>query len=82
MTEAEILSQVTRIFRDTLNNKSLTLDHDTTADQVEGWDSLNHLVLINELEAHFSIKFDLKTISSLTTVGDICRYIKQQLNTG
>ena len=41
------------------------------AAMVSEWDSLSHLVLINEIEQHFGTKFKLKELIAMNTVGDM-----------
>ena len=43
--------------RDLFDNPSLTLTRETTAADVEDWDSLNHVNLIVAIEKTFKIRF-------------------------
>lgn len=69
MEREDILSQVQGIFRTILKSETVILDDETTANDVEGWDSLTHVQLISEIEKHFNIKFSLKEMLSWKTVG-------------
>ena len=57
MESLEILNQVTRIFRDVLDNPGIVLAHETTADDVDDWDSLTHIQLVVAIEKHFRNNF-------------------------
>lgn len=69
MERNDVLAQVESIFRCVLKNESIILTDETTADDVEGWDSLTHVVLISEIEKHFGIKFSIREMLSWRTVG-------------
>ena len=70
------LEQISIIFRDVLEDDSIVLHNETTASEIEGWDSLNHIYLIVEIEKHFKIKFTSTQIAEWKNVGDIVKSIK------
>jgi len=43
---------------------------------IESWDSFNGLVLVDDLENHFNIKFSISEITDVKTVADIKRHLK------
>ena len=55
MEKTEILVKVQDIFRDVLDNEEIVLNNDTSADDIEEWDSLSHIQLIVAIEKHFKI---------------------------
>ena len=59
---------------------SLTLHDSMTAAEVEGWDSLNHINLIVEVERAFRIKLTLAEIQRLKDVGTLIRLIAQKVH--
>lgn len=70
--EAEIIAnQVQDIFRDILDEESLVLTRETTANDVDGWDSLTHIQLIVAIEKKFKVKFSSKEILSWKNVGEL-----------
>ena len=71
MERSEILKQVQDIFRDILDDEEIVLEDSTTADDVEGWDSLTHIQLIVAIEKQFKIKFTSKEILSWRNVGEM-----------
>jgi acyl carrier protein len=71
MEKQEILAQVQEIFRDILDNEEIVLTNETTANDVEEWDSLSHIQLIVAIEKHFKIKFTSKEILSWANVGEM-----------
>jgi acyl carrier protein len=71
MDKNEILLAVQDIFRDVLDEESICLSEETTASDVEGWDSLTHIQLIVAIEKQFKIKFTSKEILSWKNVGEM-----------
>ena len=45
-------------------------------ENIESWDSFNGLILVDELENHFKIKFSISEITDVKTVADIKRHLK------
>lgn len=71
MERDDILAKVQEIFRDELEVEDLVLTDETTADDVEEWDSLSHVQLVVALEKAFGIKFTSREILSWDNVGDL-----------
>jgi acyl carrier protein len=57
MDRPAVMSTLTEVFRKVLDDPGITLTPQTTADDVEGWDSLNHIIIVVEIERRFGIKF-------------------------
>lgn len=79
MERAEIFSQIQTIFEDILDDEVITLGETTTADDVEGWDSLTHIQLVVAVEKHFKVKFKSKEILSWKNVGEMVDCIASKL---
>jgi len=45
-------------------------------ENIENWDSFNGLILVDELENHFKIKFTISEITDVKNVADIKRHLK------
>ncbi len=71
MERDDILTKVQEVFRDELEVEDLVLTDETTADDVEEWDSLSHVQLVVALEKAFGIKFTSREILSWDNVGDL-----------
>jgi acyl carrier protein len=80
LTVKEVLDQATDIFKDTLDNDDIKLSPETTADDIEEWDSLSHIQLIVALEKHFKIKFTTAEITSYKNVGQMAESISKKLS--
>jgi acyl carrier protein len=71
MTAEEVLEAFQELFRDVLDDPDLVLNRQSTAGDVEQWDSLSHISLIVAIEKQFEVKFTLDELQELKTVGDL-----------
>ena len=78
METVEIIKQVNEIFKSVLESDDIEINNETTSDDIEEWDSLNHIILVVEIEKHFGIKFTANEIVSFKNVGEMCDAIKQK----
>lgn len=74
-----IVTKLTTVFRRIFNNERLELRDDMTANHVENWDSLSHMILISEIEDVFQVKFKLKELNKMRNVGDMIELITQKV---
>jgi acyl carrier protein len=65
----QIIQELTPIFCDVFDDSDLTITKDTTAEDVEGWDSLAHIRLVVSIEKAFGLRFTAAEISDLENVG-------------
>ena len=72
------LDRLTEVFQDVFDDEELTVNDDTTAADVDGWDSLVHITLIDAVEEEFDISFDMKTIVKLKNVGEMVDCILEE----
>jgi acyl carrier protein len=75
----EIILHVTNIFKDVLDNDDIILTDDTTAKDVDDWDSLNHIQLVVAIEKKFKIRFTSNEIHSWNNVGELINSIAAKL---
>ena len=52
------------------------VNDNSSPENIESWDSFNGLILVDELENHFRIKFSISEITDVKTVSDIKRHLK------
>lgn len=78
MERAEIFERLNEVFRDVFDDDTITVAEDTTAADVDGWDSLMHITLISAVEDEFDIKFNMKDVVSMKHVGDMVDIIEQE----
>src|SRR5215831_14771161 len=78
METATVYSQLTEIFVDLFDNDSIVLTPQTSADQIEEWDSLHHITLIVAIESRFGIKFKTAELEGLRNVGHLVELIERK----
>jgi acyl carrier protein len=78
MTRQDIHEKLTGIFRDIFEDDQLQLADETTAEDVEGWDSLTHVNLLVAVEKGFGIRMSTREIKSMRNVGDFINLIQQK----
>lgn len=76
MSREEILEKVNDIFHDVFDDDSIVVLEETTADDVEDWDSLMHITLISEVESAFGFKFQMKDVVGMKNVGEMIDIIQ------
>ncbi len=79
MERNEILKKITEIARDVFDNDEVELTEQTTAADVEEWDSLSHLSLVSDIEDEFGIRFTLAEVSGSKNVGELVDAIIKHL---
>lgn len=79
MTKQEILAKMQDIFRDVLDNDDIVLSEETTAQDIEEWNSLTQVQLITAIEQTFNIRFSLMEMMNWTRVGEIAEGIMGKL---
>ena len=78
MTHEEAHQRLTAVFRDIFDNPSLEIADSTTADDIEDWDSVNHITLIAAVESEFKIKLSTRDVKNLANVGDFLKLIESK----
>ena len=78
MPEA-ILEKLQPIFRDIFDDPRLSIGRESSAETVEGWDSLAHINLVSAIEQEFGIRFALGELETLKNVGEMADLIQAKL---
>ena len=71
MDTREIYTRLDRVFQDVFDDDSIHVSANTTANDIEDWDSLEHITLISAVEREFRMKFKMGEISSMKNVGEM-----------
>ncbi len=79
MSDDEILSLLTEIFRDVFSDDTIVLEPDMTADDVVGWDSMSQVTLATELGFRLRIKFKSAEVGELRSVRQLIDLIRSRL---
>ena len=79
MTEQAIFQELSEIFSDVFD-EDIVVTAQTTASDVEQWDSLTHITLISEVEDAFGFKFSMKDVLGMKNVGEMVDIILSQID--
>ena len=78
MNNAPIWEKLTDIFRDTFEEDQLTIGPETTANDIEDWDSLSHIQLLVAIEKAFRMRFNTGEVAGLANVGEMVELIARR----
>lgn len=79
MTREEIFEGLNEVFQDVFDDEGITVGEDTTAADIEGWDSLEHINLIVAVERHFGMKFTMGEVAGMKNVGAMAAIIEERV---
>ena len=79
MTRDEIYADLTEVFRDVLENDSIRLNDNTTANEIAEWDSQSHINLVLAVEMRFGVRFRTSELDTLKNVGEFVSMIDAKL---
>jgi acyl carrier protein len=71
MKEEEITVRLKSVFEKVLEENDIPITREMTARDIEKWDSLRHIQLINEVERAFGVKFKLREVLRMKNTGDL-----------
>ena len=80
MEREEIFKRLNEVFRDVFDDESIVVNDTTTADDIEDWDSLEHINLIVAVEDEFGIKFNMGEVTTMKNVGEMVDIISKRLS--
>jgi acyl carrier protein len=67
----DISDKLGKVFCDIFDDDELCIEADMTANDVPGWDSLSHVMLISAIESEFRVHFSQRELLSFKKVGDL-----------
>ena len=71
MTRKAIYEKLNEVFQDVFDDDSITVNAETTADDIEDWDSLEHINLVSAVEKEFGVKFTMAQVVGMKNVGEM-----------
>lgn len=74
----QLYSRLNRVFQDVFDDDTIHITPRTTANDIEDWDSLEHITLISAVERAFKMKFKMSEISSMKNVGEMVSIIQSR----
>lgn len=75
MDRKEIFERLNRVFRDIFDDESIIVTEETTANDIEDWDSFEHINLVVAVEQEFGIKFTMGETTTMKNVGEMADII-------
>jgi acyl carrier protein len=75
----DIITELNEIFCDVFEDDELVVSRDTSAADVDAWDSLQHVTLILRVESHFGVRFSSAEVADLSSVGDLLDILSRRL---
>lgn len=78
MTRQDIFEKLNEVFSDVFDEE-ITVTAETTADDIDEWDSLTHITLISEVEDTFGMKFSMKDVLGMQNVGEMAEIIEKSI---
>ncbi|HIY59790.1 MAG TPA: acyl carrier protein [Candidatus Eisenbergiella pullistercoris] len=80
MTREEVYETLNGVFQDVFDDESIEVNDETTSEDVDGWDSLEHINLIAAVEQEFGVKFNMGQVVSMKNVGEMVDIILSQID--
>jgi len=82
MNKLDILKNIRIIVEESIGKSIKDFNEETSIESIPKWDSVSNAIIMNEIENHFSVEFDIMELIEITSIGDIVRLIisKQQNN--
>ena len=80
MTREEVYETLNGVFQDVFDDESIVVNDDTTSEDVDDWDSLEHINLIAAVEQEFGVKFNMGQVVSMKNVGEMVDIILSQID--
>lgn len=71
MTREEVYERLNKVFRDVFDDESIELNDETTSDDIEDWDSFEHINLVVAVEDEFSFKIPMGKVITMKNVGEM-----------
>ena len=79
MTRETVYEKLNGVFRDVFDDEEIEVNDSTTADDIEDWDSLEHINLIAAVEQEFGMKFNMGQVVTMKNVGEMVDIILSQI---
>ena len=77
MTREEVFERLNNVFREVLDDESIELKEETVADDVDGWDSFEHINIVVAVEEEFSFKIPMGKVVTMKNVGEMADIIME-----
>lgn len=79
MTREEVFENLNKVFADVFDDESIIVNATTTSDDIEDWDSLEHINLVAAVEQEFGMKFTMGQVVTMKNVGEMVDIVMSQI---
>jgi len=79
MEISTIKEEVKDVLVSVLEHSNFEMRDNLTAKDVDGWDSLSHMMIITKIEEHFGIRFKLRDLNKLKNMGSLITVIQSKI---
>lgn len=76
MSYEALLPRLTVVFQEVFDDDSIVISTETTANDIEEWDSIEHINLISAVETAFGMRFQMKEVSGMKNVGEMLEILQ------
>lgn len=80
MSREEVFAALDEVFQDEFDDETLHVTDATVTDDIDGWDSLEHIDLIIAVERRFGIKFTMGEVNGMKNVGEMADIILRRMS--
>ena len=80
MEQDQLLQGLNKLFKEVFNDPKIEISPQTSINDIESWNSLNHVVLIDKLEKQYNIKFELEEVLGFMSIEDILNAIRNKIS--
>ena len=78
MTREEAFERLTKVFQDVFDDNTIEIGETTTADDIEEWDSFEHINLVVAVEEEFGFKIPMGKTVTMKNVGEMVDLILER----
>ncbi|HOC35194.1 MAG: acyl carrier protein [Ruminococcus flavefaciens] len=71
MNKNDVIARLNEVFRDVFGDDSISVNASTTAADIEDWDSIEHINLMEAVEQEFGLRFKMREVSGMKNVGEM-----------
>jgi acyl carrier protein len=74
----ETIVRIEKVLQNVFEDTTITINENTTANDIPAWDSLMHMIVISEIEEEFDLNFSFNEVSEFKTIADIIACIQKK----
>ena len=78
MNTNEIIPRLNEVFRDVFGDDSISVTPSTTSVDIDDWDSIEHINLVDAVENEFGMRFKMREVSGMKNVGEMIAIISER----